>query len=433
MLKHLKGEFHMVTIRQHEQEASAEYTECTQCGVEELSGDIVDIDDRKLCKDCIHEDYTLCSDCDQWVKDDTTWHDPVSIAECYGRWCQEWICSHCVHSCRNVEDCEFYGCADCFEDHSYECFFDNGYNDDLSELGNSYSHIVRPYTDKFSDDLPSYHEMKLKFHGKGKKKLGVENETQLRSSGGLDATEQVMDTINGVGFDHVVLKEDASISGTEVVSQPCDLQYHHEQFGWDRLFRALLDDGHYSDLESGLHIHVNRSYFSSYPSQLLEDKLLLMYEIHEENWTEVSGGKNPNNYADRFLDVHKVNDLRQLGTGRQVEDFVEMQRENGIISRHKAINFTKGDDPTYEFRFLRSTLDFEVFKARTQAIDILTEFVNKHDVEEIMASTWDDVVELAIELDHEEFVDQFSELKNTNLLPWEIDKSWHRIQSARYV
>ena len=50
-----------------------------------------------------------------------------------------------------------------------------------------------------------------------------------------------------------------------------------------------------------------------------------------------------------------------------------------------------------------------------------------------MASTWDDVVELAIELDHEEFVDQFSELKNTNLLPWEIDKSWHRIQSARYV
>ena len=57
----------MVTIRQHEQEASAEYTECTQCGVEELSGDIVDIDDRKLCKDCIYEFYTKCSDCDQWV------------------------------------------------------------------------------------------------------------------------------------------------------------------------------------------------------------------------------------------------------------------------------------------------------------------------------------------------------------------------------
>ena len=113
-----------------------------------------------------------------------------------------------------------------------------------------------------------------------------------------------------------------------------------------------------------------------------------------------------------------------------------MKRENGIISRHKAINMTErrqGDEPTSEFRFLRSTLLFEVFKARTQAIDILTEFVNKHDVEEIMASTWDDVVELAIELDHEEFVDQFSELKNTNLLPWEIDKSWHRIKSARYV
>jgi len=61
------------------------------------------------------------------------------------------------------------------------------------------------------------------------------------------------------------VKHDGSLTddGIEIVTHPCSLRYHLEQFPWDEILSSLADYGFRSHDTStcGLHVHVSRSAF----------------------------------------------------------------------------------------------------------------------------------------------------------------------------
>ena len=412
------------------------YVSCVSCADAILEGDIFVVQGDDICESCVGEYTRICHDCNEIVyKDDCKYvHSEGTIVcddcienynECWNceyvgtdtsvsesQCCDEYVCETC-ESDWYLSCCDIWACGDyCFDRHIDFC--ENASNDMMNE----FSHMIHEYMHK---PKPIFHfTSKETFDRLGEpmkdnnlNRFGIEIETQAED-GTLLETESTMHNFinNGSIEDHLYIKEDGSISGLEFVSHVASLRFHLDNFGWNKLFESLKADNHYTDVESGMHVHVSRNNIIPDNSSKefqddIENKFITLLDKHSKNWENVSGGIN-REYADMFLHGEDSKELQQCQNKSQVEEFLLYKKDDGIMRRRRAINFSTVDQPTIEFRFLRSTLEFDTFKARLQAIDTMIEFVKKFDIEEIACSEWDDIIELAIELNHEEFVDQHS-------------------------
>ena len=413
------------------------YVSCDSCAdAEILEGDIFELEGDNICTTCIDEYTSICEDCEGLAyTDDCRFVDSTGKIVCEGcfdnynvcwnceyvgenfnvsisRCCTEYVCETC-ESDWYLECCDMFACGEyCYDSHIDDCSNSNNMMSAFSHMIHEYMHKPKPifhFTPKETLDRKNNNITALFLN-----EFGVEMETQANEDGTLLETEETIITVinDFKNEDHLYIKEDGSISGLEFVSHVASLKYHQENFGWDKLFESLKADNHYTDVESGMHVHVSRNNVIPDGSSQefewdIENKFITLLDKHAKNWENVSGGIN-RQYADMFLHGEDSKELQQCQNKAQVEEFLLYKKDDGIMRRSRAINFSTVDQPTIEFRFLRSTLEFDTFKARLQAIDTMVEFVKKFDLEEIACSEWDDIIELAIELNHEEFVDQHS-------------------------
>jgi len=93
--------------------------------------------------------------------------------------------------------------------------------------------------------------------------LGIEDEVQVRGSSRLGRDDLAYNITQNDLKDFAICKEDSSIGyGFEIVSKPATFEYH--KTAWDIFFQNSAKYlRSYKDATTGLHIHINRSFFQN--------------------------------------------------------------------------------------------------------------------------------------------------------------------------
>lgn len=289
------------------------YSLCYNCDTEIAGDDIMTSshDDRQRCEDCYNERHTECARCG-----DEVWHRDVY----------------------NYDDesyCE--GCYDSMDHDDYE-------SDDHYDRG-----PIRSYSTKFS---PVFRELSdsgiraLMTPRRDVPYMGWELETNMKGDAGRDSR------INGANMliesapeDYIMLKEDGSITGFEIVTHPATYDAHLAMFPWDALRRLATEFGQSSwrGAGAGLHVHISKGSFSKF-------HLGKFLQFHDKNATQLiklagrdssysKFGRTTNN---SWGDNIKANRVRQA-LGKEVNN-----------DRYVAVNLQ--NHHTVELRYFRGSL-----------------------------------------------------------------------------
>ena len=101
------------------------------------------------------------------------------------------------------------------------------------------------------------------FYGDGNRYFGIELEIDGAGKDD-DYAEELLDIANAHA-DLLYIKTDGSLDdGMELVSHPCTMDYHINEFPWEDIMHSAVHQGYRSHQTStcGLHLHVNRNAFS---------------------------------------------------------------------------------------------------------------------------------------------------------------------------
>ena len=211
---------------------------CEYCGEKFLLKERVSDGHIEICRDCYNERYNRCTDCNRLIHSDNThWYndDPY----CEG-------CFPCEDEFTFIHDYSYKPCSK----------FKKCSSEDLK--------TVRYY--------------------------GVELEID---KGGKcdDNAENILCVANGSAYKetNIYIKSDGSLyNGMEIVSHPCSLQYHREQFCWDKILQCARDCHYVSHNTTtcGLHVHIGRAELGDTVEQQEEviSRIMFFFESH---WNEM--------------------------------------------------------------------------------------------------------------------------------------------------
>jgi hypothetical protein len=171
------------------------------------------------------------------------------------------VCEDCISS-----DFRYSDRRDCYvlrsdwddEIHEYEP--EDNYDDD--ESPESSEHIFAYCSGSFRNTTPLFKPYESESFNNKTLTLGVEDEVQVRSSSRLSRDDLAYNITQNDLKNFAICKEDSSIGyGFEIVSKPATFEYH--KTAWDIFFENTAKYlRSYRDIKTGLHIHVNQSFFS---------------------------------------------------------------------------------------------------------------------------------------------------------------------------
>ena len=247
-----------VKKEQNEQEEPL-YCECCGCLIDD--DDYNEWNGQIICSDCLENHTTTCECCGERIWDEVVYGDNDIT-----------LCSHCYHhnytrcSCCDAllhEDDAYYldgetYCRDCYEDEREE-----------NNLIHEYGYKPNPI-----------------FYGEGNRYFGIELEIDGAGRDD-DYAEELLDIANAHA-DLLYIKTDGSLDdGMELVSHPCTMDYHINEFPWEDIMHRAIHQGYRSHQTNtcGLHLHVNRNAFSD--SQEEQDEVIsrILYFV-EHHWNE---------------------------------------------------------------------------------------------------------------------------------------------------
>lgn len=267
---------------------------------------------REFCRDCLEE----CDECGE------TFRYLSDHLENYCDSCQGYICAHVsMYWC---DTCEEYSCENCGQHES--CGSDEG--------------IER------WDYKPS-----PVFKGQGTIFTGFELEVSGSDSDIVPAVQQ-FDTASVL-----YMKRDGSHGvDVEIVSHPMTLDYAR-QYDFGRLLAALARNGVDPNPDNcGLHIHVNRTAFTSTRHRMAWLMLLMR---NEDNLVNLA-----RRYSDEYAPFKRIAPKAMVRKARDTADRND--------SRYHAVNCTNRH--TYELRFIGSTLDSDEFYAALELVNASVEY-----------------------------------------------------------
>lgn len=247
-----------------------------------------------------------------------------------------------------------------------------------------------------------------KFAGEGPLFLGVELEVDIGKKGDREGSRRewarnphgILDKIGELSdYNNLFyLKGDGSLSnGFEIVTHPCSLDYHRQEFPWEELLEAVKETGLQSHNTStcGLHVHASRLGFGK--GDKMQEKvlgrLMMLWGRHwwryaqmsRRKTKEISGWCMPNREA---VDVAE-------------EDMVEMiETVKKPGNRSVAINTTpweNGTTGTAEFRLFKGTLQHSSLMAALEIVHHSITISQAWKFDKIATSKWADVVKDADE------------------------------------
>jgi hypothetical protein len=205
--------------------------------------------------------------------------------------------------------------------------------------------------------------------------LGVELE--IDKGGKLDDTAKLV--LDYLGENNVYCKHDGSIdNGFEIVTHPCTYEYH-SQLPYENLFKKLSELGYRShDVNTcGLHVHINRNYFSK--EKLIQDlcisKLLYLFEKYWDKVVSVAR-RDSNTYARRFY-------------LKDDETILDMYAKSKNSDKYGVINLKHKD--TVEIRIFKGTLNYRTYISTLQFVNQLAKIIKTIDIYNIQSLTWDDI------------------------------------------
>jgi hypothetical protein len=212
----------------------------------------------------------------------------------------------------------------------------------------------------------------------------------------MDNSERRNEFMARAECEEVYFKSDGSLGpdGCEVVTHPATLQYHMEEFPWDKVFDAAKSTGFRSHTGSngksssatptcGLHIHVSKTAFgrTNEERDRREAKLLVLFD---KFWAQLTifSRRDPRSlesWAKRYatFDVSR----------EHLEQIIGKAKSANSGSKHYAVNFGGNSGSTIEFRLFRGTLNKETLLASIQLIDLLIE-ETKESIDYIQNLTW---------------------------------------------
>ena len=308
------------------------YCECCGCLIDD--DDYTEWNGQIICSDCLENHTTTCECCGERIWDEDVYGDNDIT-----------LCSHCYHhnytrcSCCDAllhEDDAYYldgetYCRDCYEDEREE-----------SNLIHEYGYKPNPI-----------------FYGEGNRYFGIELEIDGAGRDD-DFAEELLDIANAHA-DLLYIKTDGSLDdGMELVSHPCTMDYHINEFPWEDIMHRAVHQGYRSHQTStcGLHLHVNRNAFSD--SQEGQDEVIsrILYFV-EHHWNELlkfsrRSEYTMNRWAARYGYEH---------TPKAIMD----KAKKGGNGRYAAVNLCNYH--TVEFRLFRGTLKYNTFIATIQLVN----------------------------------------------------------------
>lgn len=205
--------------------------------------------------------------------------------------------------------------------------------------------------------------------------LGVELEVD--SDERTNDIDDISDVIEEMFPRHFIwFERDGSLSyGFENITAPATYSYHESiRDNYMAMFRKIVSEGlfSYNIASCGMHVHVNRDYFTS--NRQIEN-LLFLFDKYWDNIVIFSRRSisNINSWASRYSDTP-----HQIVQGM------------GSADRYRCVNLSNTN--TIEFRVFKGTLNPDVFFATLAFVDNICRISKYSTNAEIRRVSWDDIV-----------------------------------------
>jgi len=197
------------------------------------------------------------------------------------------------------------------------------------------------------------------FHGRGKKKFGVEVEMVTRRQADTRGTEHLIHhRMHKAVRDLFYMKYDTSIEnghGLELITHPMSLKFMLDNKPFD--FLKEMPVRSFRNTTTGIHVHVSREALS----ELTIAKILYFFaHPHNEEFIQKLSQRTPTSYcrknADRFYEGKNVNKDEQAGR----------------TTRYLQINLQNRQ--TIEFRHFKGNVNPKAIYRAVQFVDAITRF-----------------------------------------------------------
>jgi len=385
-------------------EEEHEFT-CDECGEE--CHEVTSTEEGEVCACCLDEKFIKCSDCGDWHYKEESFNcdDGYLCQSCYDN--DYFTCERCgeVHPCD--ESCTVYSgsrrneeqwCDDCISNYAYRCddcedyftssglahngdrtlCYDCAQNyytcegcGDVIHQDNSYysedddcSYCESCYHDSCNSKRSAIHDYNYKpyphFHGKGLH-LGIELEMECKDRG--ETAEALLEFSDDE--DLFYFKSDGSLNnGIELVTHPCSLTYHKEDFGWsDVLKKAVYMGARSHDTSTcGIHVHLSRKFFTL--SEIT--RFVAFVNVHGDHLKRLAR-RGASDYS-RFKN-------KKDGTRKLVN-----QEE-----RYEAVNLYNRN--TLEVRIFKGTLKESTLLSCIEVCDAMARFVKTSNISSIISKS----------------------------------------------
>jgi len=211
--------------------------------------------------------------------------------------------------------------------------------------------------------------------------------------------------------DDIYCKHDGSLDceGIEIVTHPCTLDYHLNCLDWPGIIKVAKDYGYKSHeaRTCGLHVHVGRFQMGMFEKDRDETagKIVLLVSRHWPEMVTFSRRRESqlNDWAARNFDDD--------GYGLVKESVISNALETVNRGRYQAVNLCNSS--TVEFRLFNGTLALDTLKATLQLVSNIVKYAMTHDVDEVLASQWQDI----IDIDHYDELTFYLNEKGLSLVP----------------
>jgi hypothetical protein len=328
----------------------------------------------QVCNECFnakYSDFVQCDDCGFYFNEndemqhvsDSNRDDSRVCDGCYDDYFYCDGCGYTIHRDEQSEDSQL--CDECYH---------NRDDDSMPHPMHDWNYV------------PEYRYM-----GLNARKYGIELEVKSAND------SELISDIHEDSDNLLYCKYDSSIcGGAEIVSHPCDYNYHTKHMEWDKLMQKLINFGCTShDAKTcGLHIHVNRDSFGA--SEHVQDfqiaKVLYIVNVFsgemqrfarrsDYRWNDWCGNVSAN--------------FTKTETSETLIDKKRYADRNG--ARYSMVNLQ--NCRTIEFRIFRGTLKYSTFLASLQFTRLICEVAENISVNDLNALTWDTLKERATDIE----------------------------------
>lgn len=369
---------------------------CCYCGNAVDPGDAYTIEGQIYCEDCCESNFTVCDNCNCYVRPDEVESDQDDTQICASCYMSEYTrCDRCE---RIIHDSDVYRLND-----DDDCVYCSSCYEELEKTVPIHNYSYKP-TPVFYDRAAHHNEIK------DTRYLGVELEVDSDEYIGDYYQEEIANNILDIanrGLDHekrLYIKHDGSLNhGFEAVSHPMTLDYHLNTMPWKEIMSELIASGYlsHSVRTCGLHVHVNRRAFGSNIDEEDTNIAHLLYLV-EHHWHRMLRFSRR---TQRQIEQWAA----RYAPRNEPKDFKDDVKSTGNYRRYMCINLTNED--TVEFRLFRGTLRYNTFRATLQFVNVLCDLAVGLTDEEIKELTWENLV-LGIDKDkYPELIEYLKERK----------------------